>query len=207
MKHLLILLLQCLVAIKGWTILDGMIVPDDDPQLQAAPPAGTKMSMAFATLTQAKEAYFSYILNIINQVQIDDITSGKAKAKGNSFWISEQSKDFTMMLTGETNTIQYVAGNVNAGFSTKDLSYDLGITTADGSLDANVTGMALAVNIELSWMLLANGRYSPSVHSTASNVVIPENGLNIDIKGDALVSFVSILKPLFMGIIHDCVVS
>ena len=78
-----------------------------------------------------------------------------------------------MELTDDANTIQYVAGNVNAGFSTKDLSYNLGITTADGSLDASVTGMALAVNIELSWMLLNNGRYAPSVHSTSSKVVIP----------------------------------
>jgi hypothetical protein len=86
------------------------------------------------------------------------------------------------------------------------LSYDLGITTATGSLDATVTNLALAVNIELSWMLLDNGRYSPSVHSTASKVAIPDGGLDIEIKGDALVSFASILKPLFMGIIHDCVV-
>jgi hypothetical protein len=110
-----------------------------------------------------------------------------------------------MELTGD-NAIQYVAGNVSAGFNTKDLSYDLGITTADGSLDANVTGMALAVNIELSWMLLDNGRYTPSIHSTDSKVVIPDNGLKIDIKGDALVNFISILEPLFMGIIHDVVI-
>jgi len=86
------------------------------------------------------------------------------------------------------------------------LSYDLGITTADGSLDAVVNGIALAVNIELSWMLLDNGRYTPSVHSTASNVVIPDGGLVITIEGSALVEFASILEPLFMGIIHDCVV-
>jgi len=46
--------------------------------LKAAPAAGTKMSMAFETLTQAKEAYFAYILNVINQIKIDDIVSGKA---------------------------------------------------------------------------------------------------------------------------------
>lgn len=111
-----------------------------------------------------------------------------------------------MELTGD-NAIQYVAGNVNAGFNTKDLSYDLGITTADGSLDATVTGIALAVNIELSWMLLDNGRYTPSIQSTDSKVVIPDGGLKIDIKGNALVNFISILEPLFMGIIHDCIVA
>jgi len=61
------------------------------------------------------------------------------------------------------------------------LSYNYGISTATGSLDATVTGMALAVNIELSWMLLDNGRYSPSIHSDSSKVVIPDNGLQIDI--------------------------
>lgn len=87
------------------------------------------------------------------------------------------------------------------------MTYDLGYYSVDGSLDASVTGMALAVNIEISWMLLDNGRYSPSIHSTASNVVIPAGGLNITIEGDALVTFASILKPLFMGIITDCVIS
>lgn len=112
-----------------------------------------------------------------------------------------------MMLTGEHNTIQYVAGNVSAGFHTKDLSYDLGITTAHGSLDANITGMALAVNIDLEWMLLDNGRYTPSIHSDASNVVIPDGGLKIAIEGGALATFISYLEPLFMGIIHNEVVS
>ena len=51
---------------NAWTLHDGHIVPDNDPILKDAPAAGTKMSMAFETLLQAKEAYFSYILNVIN---------------------------------------------------------------------------------------------------------------------------------------------
>ena len=51
---------------NAWSLHDGLILPDDDPLLKDAPAAGTKMSMAFETLLQAKEAYFSYILNVIN---------------------------------------------------------------------------------------------------------------------------------------------
>jgi len=48
---LLLLIISLLVDTNAWTLRDGMIYPDADPELKAAPSAGTKMSMAFATLT------------------------------------------------------------------------------------------------------------------------------------------------------------
>jgi hypothetical protein len=66
MKYFLTLVLASLVYSNAWVLNNGIIHPDDDTELTGAPNAGTKMSMSFATLTQAKEAYFAYILNIIN---------------------------------------------------------------------------------------------------------------------------------------------
>jgi len=50
----------------------------------------------------------------------------------------------------------FVAGDINAGFHSSDLVYDLGITTARGSVDAVIHGMAVAADLEISWILLAN---------------------------------------------------
>jgi hypothetical protein len=51
MKNLLLLIAALLVDVNAWKLHKGMIVPDSDPELKAAPAAGTKMSMSFATLT------------------------------------------------------------------------------------------------------------------------------------------------------------
>jgi len=46
-----------------------------------------------------------------------------------------------------------LAGNVALGIHCNTISYDLGITTVGGSLDAVVNGLALAVNVEIGWEL------------------------------------------------------
>ena len=68
-----------------------MIYPDEDPEikLKDAPKAGATMSMAYSTLEDAKDAYFRYVINIINEIQVADIVTGRTTARGNRFWVSE----------------------------------------------------------------------------------------------------------------------
>jgi len=78
--------------------------------------------------------------------------------------------------------------------------------TAKGSVDAVIHSMAIAADVELSWILLANMRYSPTVHVINSAVVIPDGGLKIYLVGDALIEIASVIAPLFEGMIENAIV-
>ena len=73
MKNILTILLLLACVCHAWILEKGIIYPDDDPQIQDlslkdAPAAGATMSMAFSTLEAAKDAYFRYVINVINEI-------------------------------------------------------------------------------------------------------------------------------------------
>jgi hypothetical protein len=55
---------------------------------------GGTASIDFPVLQQAKDNYFDFVLNLVNQVKIPDIGFHHGSMDGNTFHVSEGAKNF-----------------------------------------------------------------------------------------------------------------
>ena len=112
--NFLILLISATQA--AYTLYNGVIYPENDPELKAYPKAGTIMSMNFSTLQKAKDAYLQYVLKTINAIELPDIVAGNAYLGSNSFWIEESTTDSFLFPMYANNGVQFGGSLIKAGF-------------------------------------------------------------------------------------------
>ena len=105
--------------------------------------------------------------------------------------------------------IEGMARNVGVGFHSQSISYDLGGALGHiyGSLSASINGMLFNVILRFHECSFSDSfgvdRLIPIPFVDEVAVMIPDDGLQVDLTGDPLFSAITALLPLFKGVIKD----
>ena len=163
---------------------------------------GGKASIAFTSLQEAKNTYFDFVLNLVNQVKIPDISFHHGSMDGNSFHVTEAANN-VVFNPGAGNTIDISVNSLNAAFHSHTLRYKVTFVTAKGSLDAHVSNMAVGLKLGVTTQKLPNGKTVPAVRVISSAVDLPKSHISLSIHGNIIAKFASLFKSLFMGTVRD----
>ena len=116
--------------------------------IAALNPGGTG-SLDFAVIKEVKDAYFGYVLNTINKVQIPNISFHNGYLHTNTFHVTETSKKFQFD-AGTKNSIKVSANDLDAKFHSSSLRYKKWFLVAHGSLDATISDMDVSLELGLT---------------------------------------------------------
>ena len=110
--------------------------------------SGGTASIDFPVLQEAKDNYFNFVLDLINKVQIPNISFSNGHLDGNTFHVSE-TKDDLQFVAGASNSIKLSANDLSASFHSSDLRYKELFLVATGSLDAHISSMSVSVELQV----------------------------------------------------------
>ena len=168
-------------------------------------PGGT-LSVEFATLQEAKNTYFDFVLNIVNQIQIPDISFDGGSLGDNAFHVTEAAENANFQ-PAPGNEIDISVTGLNAQFHSSHLAYKVLLVTAHGSVDAKMTDVAINLKVQIEEQTLPSGRIVPAVKVISSSVDLPKDHITLDLHGDIIIEFASLFKSLFMGTVRDTIVN
>lgn len=167
-------------------------------------PGGT-FSIDFGTITEAKNTYFAFILNLVNKISIPNIGFHNGYISNNSFHISDSSSQVSLTPIGN-DELQIAIKGLSATFHSSSLGYKVWFYTAHGSLDVDLYEVSLALNLKITTQKLSNGKTVPAVAVAGYSVDIPEDHISLHLHGDAIVEFASLFEGLFKGTVRNEIV-
>merc|ERR1712166_187228 len=124
-------------------------------------PGGTA-SIDFPVLQEAKANYFDFVLQLINKVEIPNISFSGGHLSTNKFHVKESSNNFKFG-AGKKNSVVISANDLSATFHSSSLEYSILFFKAEGSVDAKISDMSVSVELEIETQKLSNGNVVPSV--------------------------------------------
>jgi len=81
---------------------------------------GAKASMDMDIIKEAKDVYFSYILNILKKVDIPDISFDGGYIKGNSFALTDTPKNVYFDTDVRDNGFELTCNDLEASFTSNE---------------------------------------------------------------------------------------
>lgn len=145
--------------------------------------AGAVAALDFSIFTQAKDVYFSYIMEAINDSKIPDISFKGGYLNGNTFHATEPSEG-VVISANDDNSVTLASNNLQASFHSNAFKYKWSFIEAKGSVDVSFSQMTVNVKLGMITQTLPNGKVVPAVSVVSSSVDLPKSGIKIKIHGD-----------------------
>ena len=172
------------------------------PLVYAVNPGATA-SLDIGVVDQAKDVYFNYIMNILKNVQIPDISFSGGYIHDNSFFVTEQAQNVMITNDPANNGVRLEVDALSAGFQSHSFRYKKSIIVAKGSVEASFTHVKLAATVGISQQTLSNGKVVPAFVIKNIDLDMPKDHISIKLKGNLVTKIASAFKSLFMGTIRD----
>lgn len=164
------------------------------------------MSVDFNTIREAKNVYFDYILNIVNNATLSNIPLSNGHISNNTFQINDAAEDVTLTPLAD-NVLHISVTHLNASFASQDLAYKIWFYTLEGALDVAITDISLDLKIKTSFQHLSNGAAVPRFTVIESSITIPDFGIEYTLHSSYFIEFISFFKGIFRGTVHDKITS
>jgi len=87
------------------------------------PDLGVQASLDISTVAEAKDVYWSYMMNIVNQAIIPNMELDSGHIYNNTFYITQDSKNVNVSVDEGKNSIKISANDLEAGFTSSDYLY------------------------------------------------------------------------------------
>jgi len=168
----------------------------------AAFDAGVIASLDFDIFDQAKEVYFSYAIDALNNAKIPDISFKGGYLNGNNFHIDEASKNVQFVPSSD-NSVTLSVNDLHAHFHSNSFKYKISFIECKGNVDVTISQMSVSIKLQLTQQTLSNGKVVPAVKVLSTDVDLPKSGISIKIHGNVVAKIADAFKSLFMGTIRD----
>ena len=165
--------------------------------------AGATASLDVGLIQQAKDVYWEYVMNILQNVDIPDISFHGGYIHDNTFHISQASKNVQITTDASGNGVKLAVNDLGAGFKSNHFEYKVSFIKAKGNVEVSMSQVNVAVNIGLTTQQLPNGKVVPGFRATGISVHIPSDHMSIKIKGNFISKIADAFKSLFKkDIVH-----
>jgi len=111
--------------------------------------AGVIASLDFDVLDQAKEVYFSYAIDALNNAKIPDISFKDGYLNGNNFHIDEASKNVDFVPSSD-NSITLSVKDLKAHFHSNSFKYKISFIECKGNVDVTISQMSVSIKLQLT---------------------------------------------------------
>ena len=146
---------------------------------------GATLSLDFGVLSQAKDVYFSYIIEALNNAQLPNIQFLNGHIGSNFFRVNLAPKNVNIQ-PSDSNSIILSVNDLSASFKSKDLIVNFWVVNCDGVVDAAINDMSVSVKLQLDQQSLSHGRLVPGINVLNVIVDIPENSIKLTVQGSML---------------------
>jgi hypothetical protein len=150
---------------------------------------GAGLSLDFGAMSQAKDVYFSYVIDALNSIQLPNLEFNNGHVSKNSFHVNLAPKGVKIE-PSDSNSIILSVNDLTASFKSNDLLIKVWIITCDGTIDGAIKDMSVSVKLQMDQQTLPNGRKVPGIHVLDVSVDIPDKGLNLTVQGNKVAQVV-----------------
>ena len=112
--------------------------------------AGAAASLNVGVIEQAKEVYWNYVMNILKNVQIPDISFHDGHLNHNSFFVNQASKNVQITTNSGQNGVNLGVIDLQAGFHSSSFEYKISFIKATGSVDVKMSEVNIGVTLRLT---------------------------------------------------------
>lgn len=171
---------------------------------------GVTASLDVDIIEQAKDTYFTTVLNIINGLEIPDIEFDGGYVKENVFTVDEQAFDVHCTPDIANNAFVLTNNNLSAGFKTGNFYYDTNASenkVASGRAEVDMNTIKIQAGLRFSIQTLKDGRVVPAFESADVDVEIKRSDIKIHLHGSFWTGFAALFEGFFKGPIADAIES
>ena len=162
---------------------------------------GATMSIDIAIVEQAKNVYFDFVMNIINNLTIPEIDFDGGYIKENEIHITETSKNVNISTDVADNGFEFRVDDLKAKFHSGQFKMKKLLITAKGSIDVSMDEIDVDIKIGVRTAKLPNGRYVPFLTVPRAKVDINRKKMDIKIHGNFVTKIAKAFKWMFKGLI------
>lgn len=159
--------------------------------------AGATASLDVGVVQQAKDVYWSQVLNILRKVKIGDINFHHGWIHDNAFNIDQDAKNIIINPDPTKNGVRLGVNDLAASFQSNNFRYKAGIFPLRGSVHVSMSEVSVGVTLGLTQQTLADKKVVPAFTVSDVSVSLPSKHLKISIHGNFWSKIANAFKGLF----------
>jgi hypothetical protein len=101
--------------------------------------AGATASLDIGLVQDAKDVYWNFVMNILKNATVPDISFKGGYVNKNQFQVTETSKNVQIENVAAKNGVKMSVNDLKASFKSSDMKYKWGIITAKGSVEVKMS--------------------------------------------------------------------
>lgn len=165
---------------------------------------GATGSLDFGVAKQAKNVWFSKVVEIINGVKIPNVDIPKhGWLRTNTFHLDVTANQVDLNPVAASNAVKFTVNGLKAKFHSSDLRYKELIVVARGSVDASCT-VKLDLTLQLTQQTVGN-KVVPAFKVLSTNVDLPN--ISVSIHGNLISKIANAFKTFFMGTVKKEIIN
>lgn len=153
-----------------------------------------------AIIQQAKDAYFSELLKVINDLEIPNIDFDGGYLHDNVFTVDQQAVDVIMTADASENAFVLTCNDLSATFRSGHFRYKIApLLVSKGHAEVDLNTVKVQAGLKFIVQTLEDGRSVPAFESADIDVKINRNDIKIHLFGNLLTDFASLFEVFFKG--------